>query len=169
MQNFIDIAIKTFLLYIIIIYLIGGLISSVGMFIYFKKRQTKYPGLIFIPFYKHFYFEKYMFGFCIARRTYDSIPGILCALNICTICSFLFLGLRPFIVTLMVYLCYRGYLFRGMLKHYGFKYIFSTLIFMTFGGAPLVFIWLSRFYVPQYDLGVDRQVKVKKKRGKKHE
>ena len=45
----------------------------------------------------------------------------------------------------------------------------GTLIFMTFGGAPLVFIWLSHFYVPQYDLGVDRQVKVKKKRGKKHE
>ena len=168
-ETIIDLMVKTILVYLIGIYLFGGLISSIGMFVYFKKRKTKHPGLVFIPYYKHFYFEKYMFGFSIARRTYNSMPGILCALHIGVVLSFLFWGLKPFVAMTMIYVAYRAYLFRGMLKHYDFKFIFSIIIIMSFGGAPFMFMYLAHSYVPEYDLGLPstKITKTIKKRGKK--
>ncbi len=126
-------------------FLLYELTSSVGMLIYFIKAKAKYPALVFVPFYKYYYFSKYSKGFCPFSVGYK-LPNIILPIFYTLTLAMLFVGLEPFIVCLMFFLFYSAFIYRGIFYFADCKDILMATVLSTFGfsGPVLLFVALRK-------------------------
>lgn len=129
------------LLFIAFVYAFFELLSSIGFFVYFKHQNCKYPGLTFIPIYKYYYLSRHSYGFCPITMSFN-LPHIICPLLYVLMLVMFFIGLEPFIVSVMFFVFFSGCVYRGIFLHHQCNEIFMLTFLSACGICFVTFPYL---------------------------
>lgn len=131
-----------FFLTVIVSIVILGIFFSIGCFVYAKKNGYKLPGLAFVPFYKHIYFERFGYGIMPAHAVYKAAPGVTLGLFVLTIGAS-FISSLAFVGVLMLFLFYRWSCFKAFYAGQGCKSVGLMSFFSLFGCSIFFLIYIT--------------------------